>query len=132
MEYAVPRESIVDVVRSVEAWIDSSGERVPFPVEVRVAAPDDIWLSTAYQRETAYIAVHQFHELDHERYFRAVESIVGAVGGRPHWGKLHHQDAVTLERLYPRFDDWREVRARLDPSGVFANDYLDRVFGSAG
>ncbi len=132
MEYAVPRETIVDVLRSVAAWIDSSGERVPFPVEVRVAAPDDIWLSTAYQRETAYVAVHQFHELDHERYFRAVESIVGAVGGRPHWGKLHHQDAVTLERLYPRFDDWREVRGRLDPSGVFANDYLNRVVGSPG
>jgi FAD-linked oxidoreductase len=129
MEYAVPRESIVDVVRSVQAWVDSSGERVPFPVEVRVAAEDDVWLSTAYGRPTAYIAVHQFHQLDHERYFRAVESIVGGVGGRPHWGKLHHQDAVTLERLYPRFADWRQVRARLDPSGVLANDYLDRVVG---
>jgi L-gulono-1,4-lactone dehydrogenase len=131
MEYAVPRESIVDVLRSVKAWLDSSGERIPFPIEVRVAAADDIWLSTAYERRTAYLAVHQFHELDHDRYFRAVESIVGGVGGRPHWAKLHHQDAVTLERLYPRFGEWREVRARLDPSGVFANDYLDRVVGPA-
>jgi FAD-linked oxidoreductase len=130
MEYAVPRESLVDVLRSVQAWVDGSGERIPFPVEVRVAAADDIWLSTAYDRTTAYIAVHQFHQQDHERYFRAVESIVGGVGGRPHWGKLHYQDSVTLERLYPRFQDWRAVRARLDPAGVFANDYLDRVFGT--
>ncbi len=129
MEYAVPRESLVDVLRSIEAWVDGSGERVPFPVEVRVAAADDIWLSTAYERSTAYVAVHQFHTLDHERYFRAVESIVGGVGGRPHWGKLHYLDSVQLERLYPRFTDWREARARLDPSGVFANDYLDRVVG---
>ena len=131
MEYAVPRETLVDVLRSIEAWVDSSGERVPFPVEVRVAAADDVWLSTAYERDTAYIAVHQFHTLDHERYFRAVESIVGGVGGRPHWGKLHYLDSVQLERLYPRFADWREVRARLDPSGVFANPYLDRVVGPA-
>jgi L-gulono-1,4-lactone dehydrogenase len=129
MEYAVPRESLVDVLRSIEAWVDASGERVPFPVEVRVAAADDVWLSTAYERTTAYVAVHQFHPLDHERYFRAVESIVGGVGGRPHWGKLHYLDSVQLERLYPRFADWREARARLDPSGVFANDYLDRVVG---
>jgi FAD/FMN-containing dehydrogenase len=94
-----------------------------------VAAADDVWLSTAYHRETAYIAVHQFHRLDHERYFRAVESIVGGVQGRPHWGKLHYQDSARLERLYPRFGDWRETRARLDPSGVFANPYLDRVAG---
>jgi FAD-linked oxidoreductase len=129
MEYAVPRESLVDVLRSIEAWVDGSGERVPFPVEVRVAAADDVWLSTAYERPTAYVAVHQFHTLDHERYFRAVESIVGGVGGRPHWGKLHYLDSVQLERLYPRFGDWREARSRLDPSGVFANDYLDRVVG---
>jgi L-gulonolactone oxidase len=129
MEYAVPRESLVDVLRSVQAWIDSSGERIPFPVEVRVAAPDDIWLSTAYQRDTAYLAVHQYQRLSHERYFHAVESIVGGVGGRPHWGKLHEQDATTLERLYPRFQDWRAVRARVDPGGIFANAYLDRVVG---
>jgi FAD-linked oxidoreductase len=131
MEYAVPRESLVDVLRSIQAWVNGSGERIPFPVEVRVAAADDVWLSTAYQRRTAYVAVHQFHRLDHERYFRAVESIVGGVRGRPHWGKLHYQDSETLERLYPRFGDWREVRARIDPSGVFANDYLDRVVGPA-
>jgi FAD-linked oxidoreductase len=129
MEYAVPRASLVDVLRSIEAWVDSSGERIPFPVEVRVAAADDIWLSTAYERETAYVAVHQFHRLEHERYFRAVESIVGGVAGRPHWGKLHYLDAVELERLYPRFTDWRDARARVDPSGVFANGYLDRVVG---
>jgi L-gulono-1,4-lactone dehydrogenase len=132
MEYAVPRESLVDVLRSVAAWIDSSGERIPFPIEVRVAAPDDIWLSTAYERPTAYVAVHQYQRLDHEPYFRAVESIVGGVGGRPHWGKLHYLDAVALDRLYPRMADWREVRARLDPSGVFGNPYLDRVVGPVG
>jgi L-gulono-1,4-lactone dehydrogenase len=131
MEYAVPRDTLVDVLRSVQAWVDSSGERIPFPIEVRVAAADDVWLSTAYQRETAYIAVHQYHRLDHEPYFRAVESIVGGVAGRPHWGKLHYQEADRLERLYPRFQDWRQVRARLDPSGVFANEYLDRTFGPA-
>lgn len=131
MEYAVPRAALVEVLQSVQAWIDGSGERVPFPIEVRVAAADDIWLSTAFERETAYVAVHQFHRLDHERYFRAVESIVGGVGGRPHWGKLHQLDATELERLYPRMADWREVRARLDPSGVFANPYLDRVLGPA-
>jgi L-gulono-1,4-lactone dehydrogenase len=131
MEYAVPRDTLVDVLRSIEAWIDSSDERIPFPVEVRVAAPDDVWLSTAFERPTAYVAIHQYHRLDHEPYFRAVESIVGGVAGRPHWGKLHYLDSTALERLYPRMADWREVRARLDPSGVLANPYLDRVVGPA-
>lgn len=129
-EYAVPRESVVDVVRELRAWVDRSGERIPFPIEVRVAAADDIWLSTAYGRDTAYVAIHQYHRLPHQRYFDAFEQIATAVGGRPHWGKLHSLDAAELGRRYPRYDDFLAVRERLDPDRVFANAYTRQVFGS--
>ncbi|SOD62234.1 L-gulonolactone oxidase [Streptomyces zhaozhouensis] len=131
MEYAVPRESVAEVVRAVHRWVAGSGERVAFPVEVRFAPADDVWLSTAYRRESAYVAVHQYHRLPHERYFRAVAAIADAVGGRPHWGKLHWLDAAALRGRYPRLDDFLAVRDRLDPGGVFANPYLDRVLGPA-
>ncbi|MFF0269699.1 D-arabinono-1,4-lactone oxidase [Kribbella sp. NPDC004536] len=128
-EYAVPREHVVDVVRRLRAWIDASGSRIPFPIEVRVAAPDDIWLSTASGRETAYIAIHQYHRLPHEEYFRAFESIVGDYDGRPHWGKLHTLTADDLRARYPHFDDFLAVRDRLDPARVFQNAYTRQVFG---
>lgn len=129
-EYAVPRESLVDVVRELRAWIDRSGERIPFPIEVRVAAADDIWLSTAYGRDTGYVAVHQYHRLPHQRYFDAFEQIATAVGGRPHWGKLHTLDADELGKRSPRYDDFLAVRDRLDPDRVFANAYTRKVFGA--
>lgn len=131
MEYAVPRERLVDVLSSIDGWLDRSGEHVPFPVEVRFAAPDDVWLSTAHGRETAYVAVHQYARLPHARYFDAVGRIVAEVGGRPHWGKLHGLDAERLRDLYPRFDDAVAVRDAADPDGVFANAYTDRVLGRA-
>ena len=130
MEYAVPRESIVDVVRAIKDWIDTSGEPISFPIEVRFAAADDIWLSTASGRESAYVAVHQYVKADYERYFHAVESITTAVGGRPHWGKLHFLDAERLRERYPHFDDFRRVRDELDPQRTFGNAYLERVLGS--
>lgn len=129
MEYAVPRDALRDVVEEVDAWLRRSREPVPFPVEIRFAAADDVWLSTAYGRESAYLAVHQYQRLPHERFFAAVEAIVGAVDGRPHWGKLHGLDAERLAALYPRFADFRAVRAEHDPTGVFANAYTDRVLG---
>ncbi|WP_338403851.1 D-arabinono-1,4-lactone oxidase [Cellulosimicrobium arenosum] len=132
MEYAVPRESLVDVLTAIDAWLERSGEHVPFPVEVRFAAPDDVWLSTAYRRPTAYVAVHQYARLSHERYFEAVERIVAEVDGRPHWGKLHGLDAARLAELYPRLGDFTAVRDAADPQGVFANAYTDRVLGPAG
>jgi L-gulonolactone oxidase len=130
MEYAVPRETITDVLREVRATIDRNGWRVSFPIEIRVAAADDIWLSTASGRSSAYIAVHKYFRTSHEEYFRAVEQIVSAVAGRPHWGKLHYLSAADLAARYPRFDDFIRVRDEVDPEGRFGNDYLDRVLGS--
>ena len=51
-------------------------------------------------------------------------------GGRPHWGKLHTRDADYLRAVYPRFDDFRAVRDRVDPDRLFGNPYLERVLGS--
>ena len=130
MEYAVPRAAVPDVLREIEAWITRSHERVGFPVEVRFAAADDIWLSTAYGRDTGYVAVHQYYRRQHEPYFRAVEAIARAVDGRPHWGKLHYRHALSLHETYPHFEDFVAVRDKLDPERVFGNDYLARVLGS--
>ncbi|MBY6676700.1 FAD-binding protein [Rhodococcus sp. BP-332] len=127
MEYAVPPESVPSVIRAIEAWIARTGYRVTFPVEVRCAAADDVWLSTAHGRDTAYVAVHQYHRRPVGGYFDAVEAIARDVGGRPHWGKLHSLTAGTLRSLYPRFDDVVAERERVDPHDTFGNDYSDTV-----
>lgn len=129
MEYAIPRGDAVQAVREVRSLIDSSDFRIAFPIEVRVSAPDDILLSTAHGRPSAYIAAHVYKGMPHEQYFRGVEKIMMSFGGRPHWGKMHYQTADTLRAVYPQFDRFRAVRAKLDPQGRFTNDYLDRVLG---
>ncbi|HEX5331992.1 MAG TPA: D-arabinono-1,4-lactone oxidase [Cellulomonas sp.] len=129
LEYAIPRDAVRPALAEIERWLASTGEHIPFPVEVRFAAPDDVWLSTAYQRESAYVAVHQYIGLPYVRYLRAVERIMAGFDGRPHWGKLHWLDADRLAQLYPRFTDAQRVRATADPDGVFTNDYLNRVLG---
>jgi L-gulonolactone oxidase len=129
MEYAVPRAAVAQVLAEIDRYLKGSGEQVGFPIEVRFAAADDIWLSTAHGRESGYVAVHQYHRREHDSYFRAVEAIATDVGGRPHWGKLHYRDAGSLRETYPRFDDFVAVRDKLDPQRVFGNDYLARVLG---
>jgi L-gulonolactone oxidase len=129
-EYAIPRASLGPVITELRRWIDRHDERIGIPIEIRSAAADDLWLSTGYQRENAYVAVHRYWRQDPTRYFAAFESIVAEHGGRPHWGKTHTLDAARLRQLYPRFDDFLAVRDRLDPGRVFANPYLERVLGS--
>ncbi|MER5889103.1 D-arabinono-1,4-lactone oxidase [Streptomyces sp. NPDC001941] len=129
MEYALPREACVAALREVRAMVDRSPLRVSFPVEVRTAPADDIALSTASGRESAYIAVHMYKGTPYQAYFTAVERIMTAHGGRPHWGKVHTRDAEYLAGAYPRFGEFTALRDRLDPDRRFANDYLRRVLG---
>jgi FAD-linked oxidoreductase len=129
MEYALPREHAAEALERVLTLIERRRLQVGFPIELRVAAPDDALLSTAHGRATAYIAVHQYHGMEFETYFRAVEAIMDDYGGRPHWGKRHYQSAATLASRYPEWDRFQELRRRLDPEGRFENDYTRRVLG---
>ena len=129
MEYALPRERAAEAVRAVLEVAQRPGFAVPFPIEVRFVAPDDALLSPAGGRETCYIAVHMYRGMEWEPYFRAVERVMDGLAGRPHWGKRHFQTAATLAGRYPEWDRFQEVRGRLDPDGLFANDYVRRVLG---
>ncbi|WP_369369948.1 D-arabinono-1,4-lactone oxidase [Promicromonospora sp. Populi] len=129
MEYAIPRALVVDVLKEIDDWLSSSRENVPFPMEIRFAPADDVWLSTAHGRETAYVAVQQYWRLPHARYFEAAEQIFTAAGGRPHWGKIHTRDAEYLADQYRHFPDFLRVRESADPEGVFTNPYTRGVFG---
>ena len=129
MEYALPAENVRPAFDAVRALIAERGWRIAFPVEVRFAAQDDLWLSTAHGRASGYIAVHRYWREDPTEYFEAVEQIMLGFGGRPHWGKMHTLDAADLRDRYPRFDDFVALRDRLDPDRMFRNRYLERVLG---
>jgi L-gulonolactone oxidase len=129
-EWAFPRAALGEVLLELREWVDTHDEHISFPVECRLAAADDVWLSTAYERESCYVAIHRYHRQERGAYFDAFEAIATNHGGRPHWGKMHTRDAEYLREQYPRFDDFLAVRDRVDPKRRFANAYLERVLGT--
>ncbi len=129
MEYGVPREHGPEAARRVVEWVRANRYPVFFPIEMRVAAGDDALLSPSHERDTAYIAVHQYRGMEWRPYFEAVEAIMREYGGRPHWGKRHFQTAETLAPLYPEWEKFQDARDELDPGRVFTNEYAARVLG---
>jgi L-gulono-1,4-lactone dehydrogenase len=129
MEYGVPREHGPEAARRVIEWVRSNRYPVFFPIEMRVTAADDALISPSHERDTAYIAVHQYRGMEWRPYFEAVEAIMNEYGGRPHWGKRHFQTAATLAERYPRWDAFLAAREELDPGHAFANEYAARVLG---
>jgi FAD-linked oxidoreductase len=128
MEYNVPAEHFLDAMVEIRDCIERNRFAVHFPVECRFVRADDIWLSPATGRDSAYIAVHMYRGMPYQDYFAAIEAIFRKHEGRPHWGKMHTMTAEQLASAYPRWQDFLKLRAEIDPKGIFLNPYLERLF----
>lgn len=129
MEYAVPAANGADCIREIAEAVRAKKIATCFPLEFRYVKADDIWLSPFYKRDAVTISVHQFAGQDFATLFNTSEAIFKRYGGRPHWGKMHTLKAPDFEALYPKWDDYRALRRRLDPNGRFLNSHLRQVFG---
>jgi len=129
MEYGIPLECLPEAVQRVREVTKHLSFPSLFPIEVRVSAADDIALSTGFGRPNGWVAVHQYVGAPYESYFQQVADIMDSYGGRPHWGKMHYLNAAQLCERYPRWGEFQELRAALDPDGTFRNEYVDRVLG---
>ncbi len=127
MEYCIPIEHFQKAIREVKEKIETERFQVHFPIECRVVKGDDIWLSPSYQRNSAYIAFHMYKGMDYEHYFASMEEIMLRYEGRPHWGKMHTRTKEDLSNIYPKFQEFCEIRKQLDPNNMFLNDYLQEL-----
>jgi xylitol oxidase len=125
-EYHLPREH---AVAALEALLGLAG--VIRPVlqvsELRTVAADGLWMSPQHGRDT--LSVHFTWHKDWpavRRVLAEVEAALAPFAARPHWGKLFLAGAADLAPRYPRLGDFTGLAGRLDPRGVFVNDWLRR------
>ncbi len=128
MEYSVPAEQGEACFREIRELMRRDFPKWAWPVEYRTLAPDDAYLSPAYQRPTVTISVHQDARRTYETEFRACEDVFKKYEGRPHWGKVHWRTRAELAALYPKFEQFIETRRRFDPDGRFLSPYLRPLF----
>ena len=128
-EWALPAERFEEAFAALRARLAAEDVAVTFPLEIRRAAADDVWLSTAHRRDTVYLAAHRYRVEEAGPYLLLVQRTLERFGARPHWGKQHWLGARELTRLYPRFEDFRAVRAAADPDGLLLTPYLRHLLG---
>ncbi|RUS45207.1 D-arabinono-1,4-lactone oxidase [Cohnella sp. AR92] len=128
MEYNLPADAMASVIREMREVMERERFAVHFPIECRYVRGDDIWLSPASGRDSAYIAVHMYKGMPYRSYFAAMEEIFLRHGGRPHWGKLHTLKESQLRDRYPRWQQFLDLRSEFDPEGLFLNEHLRDLF----
>ena len=100
-------------------------------VQVRSVKKDSFWLSNSYDTDACHVAVLFYNPSDYTWDFltNTVFNITHSYGGRPHWGKSFVMTQDRLRNVYPKFDDFMQIRKQLDPDGIFLNDPLKETFG---
>jgi FAD/FMN-containing dehydrogenase len=128
MEYALPAEAGAACFQEVRQRVKEKHRKaVAWRVLYRTVAPDDSYLSPAYGRDTVTISLHHNAGLPFWEYFKDIEPIFRAHGGRPHWGKKHTLTAKDLRPLYSQWNRFAAVREQMDAQGTFLNSYLRKL-----
>jgi len=128
IEYHMPLDKGLETLEEIIASIESRGDTF-FPIEARVTAPDDAWLSPFNDGRRFSIAVHAPFDEEYSYFFSDFEPIFRKNGGRPHWGKMHSLEAKELRDFYPKFDAFNSLRKELDPEGKFVSPYMAKIWG---
>ncbi|WP_275005075.1 FAD-binding protein [Promicromonospora iranensis] len=125
-EYLLPRTAGPDAVRAVRALGDRIGPLL-LTSEIRTIAGDDQWLSTTPEDSLAFHFTWKQDWPAVRAVLPELEAALLPLGARPHWGKLFTVPVAHLPALYPRFGDFAELAARLDPTGKFRGGYVDNL-----
>lgn len=128
MEYNIPYEMFETVKTACIKAFNQKKFNIHFPTENRFVAADNIWLSPANERKSAYIAFHAYKGQDYTSYFETMENICRNYGGRPHWGKMHNCTSNDLQNMYPHWNKFIEIKNKMDPKKVFETPYLKKLF----
>lgn len=128
LEYAVPREHGKDAVRAVRKLMLEQFPDAIYPIEYRFTSGDEAWMSPFHRQESVTVSVSGEPGKDYWDYLRAVDKILRGYGARPHWGKMHFLTGEDVTAIYPRANDFRALRRKLDPQGFYLNDHLSQLF----
>jgi L-gulono-1,4-lactone dehydrogenase len=123
-------------IRAVDRILEIAAERRAqerlyhtSPIALRFVAPSKAYVSMMHGQPTMMIELilakgtRRWEEL-----LAGYEERLADLGVRPHWGQFNRLDRDTdLAALYPRWNDWLDVYAEFNASGVFNSPFTDRI-----
>ncbi|XP_020839638.1 L-gulonolactone oxidase isoform X2 [Phascolarctos cinereus] len=132
-DWAIPIENTAEALLDLKTMLEKNPKVVAhFPVEVRFVKGDDILLSPCFQKDSCYMNIIMYRpygkDVPRLDYWLAYERIMKKFGGRPHWAKAHTCTRKDFEEMYPSFQKFCAIQEKLDPTGMFLNAYLEKVF----
>jgi xylitol oxidase len=124
-EYFVPRDHGYEAILAVEKLKDKITPHL-FVTELRTIAADDLWMSTAYKRDSLAIHFTWKPEWDAvKQILPQIEAQLKPFNPRPHWAKLFTIPPQQLQAQYTRLSDFKSFVSKQDPKGKFRNNFIE-------
>ena len=87
-------------------------------------------LSPASGRDVVYFSITTSSKKGYEQFYKEFYDLMLQYEGRPHWGKINYLTKTDVKKLYgTNYDQFVAARKKLDPTGMFSNNFTQRIFG---
>jgi L-gulonolactone oxidase len=112
----------------INKWSNKSF--IHIPMDVRFIQKDNSWLSYAYKQDMVTMGCVSRNAATADSYeaFKSIEKIFLKYGGKPHWGKRFAAKNAELTKIYSKWEDFKVLRRKMDPTNKFLNPYLTELF----
>jgi L-gulonolactone oxidase len=116
------------LLREYKQMINASSHRINFLQEIRFSKADSFALSPCYGRNTIWLGAYNADNHGWNELLNDFELLAKKYNGRPHWGKEFNIDKTYLQAQYPMLGSFNNLRLHVDPTGKFANHYINQIF----
>jgi FAD/FMN-containing dehydrogenase len=101
-----------------------------YPICFRRVQPDETMLSVTAGADEDWYAISLISYTNPRDDFQAVAQFLAHTmfqlfQARLHWGKWFPFTSKEVAQLYPRLDEFKQIADRLDPHGVFRNQFVN-------
>jgi len=112
----------------INKWTNKSF--IHIPMDIRFVYKDNSWLSYAFKKDAVTMGCVSRNAAKANTYeaFKSIEKIFIKYGGKPHWGKRFTAKDAELSKVYDKWEDFKSLRRKLDPTNKFLNPYLTELF----
>ena len=112
----------------INKWSNKSF--IHIPMDIRFVYKDNSWLSYAYGEDIVTMGCVSRNAATADTYeaFKSVERIFLKHGGKPHWGKRFTAKDTQLSKVYEKWEEFKILRKKMDPTNKFLNPYLTKLF----
>lgn len=134
VEIGIPMSRVGEVIRKIKDWHSETQPHMHYPIILRCTGPSASWLSPAYGVDTCFFGFVVYYAEDGSlseegvSFLQAIERVLAAEGGRPHWGKYFDESLYHWPEIYPQWQAFRQVRETLDPQHKFDNAFTAALF----